>query len=218
MSFKNQPMTWHQSLLLYVITDPESSRGMSHVEVAKQALEGGATALQLRDKNLFTRQLVEKGLEIRKLTRHYGALFLVNDRVDVALAVEADGVHLGQEDMPLHVCRKLVGPRFIIGISARTPEKAREAELGGADYLGSGAVYRTSTKENASSPMGPQGLAEICDSVNLPVVGIGGIGLEKAEEVMKAGAAGVAVISAVVAAQDPAGACRQFRQKLDKYQ
>jgi len=203
-----------EKLLLYVISSSESLRGSTHEAVVEKALSGGATAIQLRDKHLTTRELIKVGDNIRKLTRQYDALFLVNDRLDIALAVEADGVHLGQEDMPLWSCRELVGPDFIIGISARTVEQAREAEKGGADYLGSGPVYATSTKEDSGPVLGLQGLAEICHAVSLPVLGIGGIEAPQSGKVLQAGAAGVAVVSAVVSAEDPAEASREFRKVM----
>ncbi len=201
-------------LLLYVITDAELSRGRSHLEVAKAALDGGATAIQLRDKKSQAASLVETGLELRLLTYRYGALLIVNDRLDVALAVEADGVHLGLEDLPLPFARRLLGPEKILGATARTPEQAVKAQSEGANYVGSGPVFATRTKSDTGPVMGPAGLARICDSVDIPVIGIGGIKHDNARAVLKAGAAGVAVVSAVVAAADITAATREMKRLL----
>ncbi len=203
-----------EKLLLYVITDPHLSLGRSHQEVAERALRGGATAVQLRDKTLNTRELIEVGKELRTITRRLNALFIINDRVDVAMAVEADGVHLGKEDMPVKLCRRLLGQSLLIGFSAKGVEEARAGERNGADYLGSGPVFQTTTKVQKVLPLGTDGLADICSAVNIPVLGVGGIGISEAPRVIHAGAAGVAVVSAVTSAPCPEDACRDFLQVL----
>lgn len=190
---------------LYVITEPAL---YDPVEGSRLALEGGARILQLRDKQATTRRLVEVGLALRQLTRTYGALLIVNDRVDVALAVEADGVHLGQDDMPLPLARRLVGSQMLIGISAETVDEARQAEAEGADYLGVGPMFATHTKPDAGMPVGSQRVREIKAVVSLPVFGIGGITHANASEVLAAGADGICVISAVFGAPDPLSATR----------
>ncbi len=192
---------------LYVITEP----GLyDPIEGARLALEGGAHILQLRDKNATTRRLIEVGSALRTLTRTYNALLIVNDRVDVALAVQADGVHLGQDDMPIALARRIVGERMLIGASTETVPEARQAEQEGADYLGVGPMFATATKPDAGAPVGPQRVREIKAVVSLPVFGIGGITLENASEVLSAGADGICVISAVFGAPDPLEATRQF--------
>ncbi len=191
---------------LYVITDSNLSRGRSHVQVASEAIRGGATVIQLRDKHAEGRELLETGRALRGLTREAGVLFIVNDRVDVAIAVEADGVHVGQQDLPAAVVRRLVGPKMILGVSAANVPEARQAKADGADYLGVGAVFATSTKSDAGAPVGTEILAEIRREVGLPLVGIGGINMHNAAEVIRQGADGVAVISAVVSAPDIAQA------------
>lgn len=201
-------------LLLYVIVDRAFSGGRGEEEVVAAAARGGATAVQLRSKEMTARQLYLTGLSLRTLTRQMGLLFIVNDRVDVALAVDADGVHLGQDDLPLEAARRLMGRRRIIGISVDTAEEARQAERGGADYLGAGPVFATPSKADAGPVMGPEGLRDICRAVRIPVVGIGGIGAHNARQVMEAGAAGVAVISAVVSAPDVTAAARALRSAL----
>jgi len=199
---------------LYVITDRRWGR--SHLEVARAAIEGGATAIQLRDKEATTRELIEAGLALRELTREWGVAFIINDRVDVALAVDADGVHVGQDDMPAKLARKLVGPDKIVGVSASTIEEALQAEADGADYISASPVFATPTKPDAAPPTGLEGLRAIVEAVRIPVVAIGGINEGNVEEVIRAGAAGVAVISAVVGAPDIAAAARRLRQRIEK--
>jgi len=199
---------------LYVITDRRWGR--SHLEVARAAIEGGATAIQLRDKEATTRELIEAGLALRDLTREREVAFIINDRVDVALAVDADGVHVGQDDMPATLARKLVGPDKIVGVSASTIEEALQAEADGADYISASPVFATPTKPDAAPPTGLEGLRAIVEAVRIPVVAIGGINEGNVEEVIRAGAAGVAVISAVVGAPDIAAAARRLRQRIEK--
>ncbi|MCL6613364.1 MAG: thiamine phosphate synthase [Firmicutes bacterium] len=194
---------------LYVVTDRGLAGGRPLVEVVRQALEGGARIVQLREKTLPTREMVELAAALKELARDYGARFIINDRVDVALAVDADGVHLGQEDMPARVARRLIGPHKILGVSVASVEEALRAREEGADYLGAGAVFPTATKGEASV-IGLAGLRAICTAVDLPVVAIGGIDREKVAEVIAAGAAGIAVVSAVMAAPDPAAAAREI--------
>jgi thiamine-phosphate pyrophosphorylase len=201
---------------LYVITDRRLARGRSLLEVARSAIRGGATVVQLRDKEATTRELMETGQRLRALTRQMGATFIVNDRADVALAVEADGVHLGVDDLPVPVARRLMGPEAIIGFSPETVEEARQAEADGADYLGVGAVFGTGIKPDAGSPIGLEGLGEIVRAVSIPVVAIGGITAANAARCIRAGAAGVAVIGAVVAADDIEAAARRLREQIEE--
>lgn len=200
----------------HVITDSKRSRGRSHLEVAQAAIRGGATVVQLRDKEATTRELVETGRVLRDLIREMGVTFIVNDRVDVALAVEADGVHLGVDDMPVPIARRLMGSRAIIGFSPETLQQARQAEANGADYLGVGAVFGTGTKPDSGPSIGVEGLREMVQAVSIPVVAIGGITADNATQCIQAGAAGVAVISAVVAAEDVEAAARRLREQIEK--
>jgi thiamine-phosphate pyrophosphorylase len=197
-------------LSLYIITDRLLSRGRSHREVVEKAIAGGATCIQLREKDITTRELFALAEDLRKLTRERGVAFIVNDRLDIALAVEADGVHLGQDDLPLPAARRLMPPEMILGVSAGDLHQAREAQSLGASYLGVGAVFMTGTKADAGEPIGLQALSSICHSVSIPVIGIGGINTANARQVIEAGAAGVAVISSVVAAADIASAAREI--------
>jgi thiamine-phosphate pyrophosphorylase len=197
---------------LYVITDRRTAGGRPLVEVVQAAINGGATVIQLRLKESSTREMLSLGRQLHELTRRVGLPLIVDDRVDVALALQAEGVHLGQEDMPAEVARRLIGPDRILGVSARSVAEAKEAEAAGADYLGVGDIFGTTSKPDAGAPIGLERFAEIVSSVSIPVVGIGGITLENAALVMQSGAAGVAVISAVIGAPDPEAAARRLRQ------
>ncbi|MBC7223176.1 MAG: thiamine phosphate synthase [Anaerolineae bacterium] len=196
---------------LYVLTD--EGGGHSHLEVAEAAIAGGATVIQFRDKKMDARRLYETALRLREMTRKAGVTFIVNDRVDVALAVDADGVHVGQQDLPAAVVRRLVGPHKIVGLSATNVEEALEAEReGAADYLGVGPIFTFPTviKPDASPPMGLEGLRAIVQRVSLPVVAIGGIEHDNVAEVVRTGVAGVAVVHAVAWAEDVADAARRM--------
>lgn len=200
---------------LYVITDAKLSCGRSHLEVIRAAIAGGATVVQYREKEGTTRRMIEEARALRELACQAGVPFIVNDRVDVALAVDADGVHVGQDDMPAHLARKLMGPGKIIGVSVDNLEQALQAERDGADYVGAGPIFATPTKPDAAPPIGVEGLAEICRRVSIPVVAIGGINAENAGTVIEAGAAGVAVVSAIVAALDVEAAARRLREVVE---
>jgi thiamine-phosphate pyrophosphorylase len=172
-------------LRLYVITDA-TFRGRTHEEVAEAALRGGATVLQFREKHATTRHLYETARRLRELCRSLAVPFIVNDRVDIALAVDADGVHVGPDDLPVAVVRQLLGPHRIVGASAGNVEEALRAQEEGATYLGVGAVYATGTKPDAGAPIGPGGLGEIVRAVRIPVVGIGGITRETVPDMVQA--------------------------------
>ena len=205
-------MKLREKLKLYVITD---RRLRNEVESVREALEGGATAIQLRLKEVPTREMLEVGREIRKITQDYDALYIVNDRVDVALAVDADGVHVGQDDMPVEIVKE-IAPHLIVGVSASNLREALEGERGGADYIGAGSVFPTRTKEDARL-LGLEGLKEIVRNVHIPVVAIGGINHENVREVLKVGVDGVAVISAILGAEDVVEATRRMREIVEEY-
>jgi len=200
-------------LRLYVIPDPVQGSGRTMAEQARLALEGGAGAIQLRHKEATSRELYDEALEFRKLCCVHGALFIVNDRLDIALAAGADGVHLGAEDLPVAVARRLAPKDFIIGATARTPEAAVEAEKEGADYLGVGAVFPTRSKSDARV-IGLEGLRKVTQAVSLPCVAIGGITAEVVPEILAVGVSGVAVIGAIVGASDIRAAAANFRKVL----
>jgi thiamine-phosphate pyrophosphorylase len=202
-------------LRLIVITDPDCGAGREIVDVARAALRGGAPALQLRGKDQPAREQAALARALLAETRAAGALLFVNDRLDVALAAGADGVHLGQDDLPLEAARRIVPSGFLIGISTETEELARTAERGGADYVGVGPVYATGSKADAGEAVGCARIAEVAAAVSIPVVGIGGIAAGSAAEVVRAGAAGIAVISAVMRAADPERAVRDLLRAVD---
>jgi thiamine-phosphate pyrophosphorylase len=204
-----------ETLRLYVITDRALARGRPDIEIAREAIAGGATALQLRWKAGPLSEALQVGHALRALCREAGVLFVVNDRVDLALALEADGVHVGVSDLPVPETRKLVGESMVVGFSPETLEQALAAEAAGADYLGVGPVYPTTTKPDAGPAVGLEHLAQIAGAVGIPVVGIGGITAANAAAVIRAGAVGVAVISAVVGAGDVREAARQLREVVD---
>ena len=201
---------------LYVITDESLSKGHTHVDLARMALAGGADVIQLRDKKLGGKELLKYALEIRELTKNSGALFIVNDRLDVALASGADGVHLGQDDLPAGFVRKLCPPGFIIGVSAGTVDEAIHAERDGADYVGLGPIFNTASKTDAGPACGLDTLRAIKGSITIPVVAIGGIGQYNAADVLSSGADGLAVISAVVSQDDVELAARRLKTLIIK--
>lgn len=197
-------------LALVVITDPACGEGRSIVDVVRAALLGGAPSIQLRAKEQPAREQVELARALLRETRSAAALLFVNDRLDVALAAGADGAHLGQDDLPAAAARKIVPPGFLIGVSAETAELARAAVRDGADYVGVGPVYPTGSKADAGEAIGCARLAEVARAVPIPAVAIGGIAAENAGDAVRAGAAGVAVISAVMRAASPEAATREL--------
>jgi thiamine-phosphate pyrophosphorylase len=201
---------------LYVITDEAVSKGLSHAEVAQRAIAGGADIIQLRDKSCGCRELVSVGRALHTLTKKTSTLFIVNDRLDVALACGADGVHLGQEDMRASVARQIAPPGFIIGISVGTVDEAARAEREGADYVAVSPVFSTASKADAGHGHGTDALQKIKNAVTIPVIAIGGIGQENVLDVIAAGADGVAVISAVVGSQDITRAARELKAMIRK--
>jgi thiamine-phosphate pyrophosphorylase len=197
-----------QAFRLVVITDREAA-GLRGVEgVVAAALRGGARCIQLREKLLGAGETLPLAHRLRLLTRAAGALFIVNDRVDLALASEADGVHLGPDDLPVGAVRGMVPPGFLVGYSTDDPDVARRAVEEGADYLGCGTVWPTDSKADAGGAIGPEGLARVAGAVSVPVVAIGGITPERARLLRGTGAAGVAVIRSVMAAPDPEATVR----------
>lgn len=196
---------------LCVVTDAGLSRGRGHMDVVSAAIRGGATMIQLREKAATTTSFVELGQQLRAVTREAGVPLIVNDRVDVALAVGADGVHVGQDDMPAAMARHLIGTSMILGVSATSLEEALRGERDGADYLGVGPIFPTGTKPDAGPAMGISGLLAIANRVRIPIVAIGGIGPDNVASMIAAGAGGVAVVSAVVSAPDVERAARRLR-------
>ncbi|MFA5384433.1 MAG: thiamine phosphate synthase [Eubacteriales bacterium] len=201
---------------LYVIVGERFSGGRDTVEVVRSAISGGATVIQLRDKESSDSRLLGKSLELRRLTHSKGVPLIINDRIDIALAVDADGVHLGQDDLPVSTARQLLGPGKIIGLSTHSLEQARRARRQGADYIGVGPVFDNKTKENGEKPVGLELLRQVSGEIDLPWVAIGGINKSNVSEVISAGAKGVAVVTAVVSAPDIRAAALFLREEIVK--
>ena len=200
-------------LHLCVITDP-SLAGRDHVAIAAAALDGGADMIQLRDKSGDLRALLPQARAIQALCRVHGAIFIVNDRLDLALAAGADGAHVGQDDLPPVAARRLLGPGKILGVSTHDRAQAEAACGAGADYIGFGPMFPTGTKDTGYTPRGLVGLREVRAAVGLPILAIGGITLETAADVIAAGATAPAVMSAIIAAPDIAGTAAAFRARV----
>jgi len=207
-------------LRLNAIVDPERAGGFALADLAARCVRGGATLVQLRDKHSETRVLIEQARAIKRALSSFAAPLVVNDRVDVAMAAGADGVHLGQDDMAVDDARGLLGPGAIIGLSIKSVQEAEAARLDLVDYVGSGGVYATASKQQKNAPIGAAGLARIIAVLrrrapDLPVCGIAGIDASNAGEVIAAGGDGVAVISALSLVPDPEAAARELREIVD---
>lgn len=201
---------------LYLVTDRSLSKGRSTSEIVAAAVAGGVSCIQLREKSCGTREFLNEALALQPLLKSRNIPLIINDRLDIALAIEADGVHLGQSDMPIGMARKIAGDSLIIGISAESVDDALRAEQEGADYLGISPVFSTPTKTDTAPPLGLEGVRQIRALVDIPLVGIGGINSDNAESVLAAGADGIAVVSAIVSAADPAGAAKKLKTLIDQ--
>ena len=199
------------SLLLYAVTDRSWLDGRTLYSQVEEALEGGATFLQLREKDLDEEHFLEEAKELQALCRRYGVPFIVNDNVDVALAMGADGIHVGQSDMEAGDVRKLLGPDRILGVSAQTVEQALLAQKRGADYLGVGAVFPTGSKDDADD-VSSDTLRALCEAVSIPVVAIGGISHNTVMQLRGSGICGIAVISAIFAQKDIKAATKELKE------
>ncbi len=199
---------------LYVVLDPDACGGRDAIDVARLALEGGASLIQWRDKRRDKGDQLSQARAVRELCARHGALFIVNDHVDLALALEADGVHLGQRDLPVEAARPLVAPEFIIGVSTNNPQEAQRAQEKGASYVAVGSVFPTGSKER-TRPASPGRVREVKAAVDLPVVAIGGINASNIDQVVEAGADAVAVISAVCSAEDVRAAARELAARFE---
>ena len=204
-----------EDLLLYAVTDRMWLNGRTLKEVVKESLDGGVTFLQLREKNLDDKHFLEEAVELQELCKQYKVPFIVNDNVDIALKMNADGVHVGQSDMQAADVRAKLGPDKIIGVSAQTVEQAVLAQQRGADYLGVGAVFPTGSKADADD-VSFETLKAICEAVTIPVVAIGGITQENLEQFKGSGICGIAVISAIYAQSDIKEASRKLKETTKK--
>lgn len=207
MNIKASDMT------LYAVTDAAWTGEKTLTEQTEEAMKGGITFLQLREKHLPEAEFLKEAIEIRDLARKYQIPFVINDNIEIAQKAEADGVHVGQDDMPVEEVRQILGPDKIIGVSAHNVEEAVRAEQGGADYLGVGAVYPTSTKENTSA-VSMEEMKKICQTVSIPVVAIGGIKKDNINVLTGTGVDGIAVVSAIFAAKDIRKAARELLEAV----
>lgn len=203
------------AMTLYAVTDRTWTKETTLMEQVKEALEGGITFLQLREKNLSEEEFIEEAKEMKELADSYQVPFVINDNIKVALAVDADGVHIGQDDMAVEEARKLLGEDKIIGVSAHNVEEARKAQKGGADYLGVGAVCATSTKKDANV-VSKEEIKKICQEVDIPVVAIGGIKKDNIKTLKGTDVDGVAVVSAIFAADDIKNSTKQLKSLVEE--
>ncbi len=199
---------------LYLVTDRDLSLGRSNLEVIQAAVRGGVTLVQLREKEATTKEFYQEGLKIRAYLKARDIPLIINDRIDMALALDAEGVHLGQEDMPIDAARKILGPQKIIGASVFTPEEAKIAEALGADYLGLSPIFVTETKPELIQHLGIKGIPLLKEAVKIPVVGIGSMSESNAYEAVKAGLDGVAVVSAICSREDPRAAAEAIKKEV----
>ena len=200
--------------MLHVLTDTVLQDRYSHTDLARLAVAGGADTIQYRQKTGTTREMIETAMAIQEICTDADIPLIVNDRVDVAIAAGADGVHLGQDDFPVRKARELLGSDRIIGVSGGSVEEAQQGIAGGADYVGFGPIYATGSKADAGFPQGLAGLSEIARVLSVPVIAIGGIDADTAAEVMREGTHGIAVISAVCCQADPEGATRRLLERI----
>lgn len=201
-------------LTLYLVAGSDAVGARSLVEVIEAAVRGGVTLVQLREKAMPDAAMIALAREVRNVLQPHGVPLIINDRVGVALAAGADGVHLGVEDVGAAQARARLGPERILGVSAGTPEEAALVDPALADYVGVGSVFATATKPDAGPPIGIEGLVDLKTRIPLPVVAIGGIGAAQAEAVMATGVAGIAVVSAICGALDPEAAARELRAAI----
>jgi len=202
---------------LYLVTDRSLTKGRAIEWIIEEAVKGGVTMVQLREKDCCTNDFVQLAIRIKQLLKPFNVPLIINDRLDVALAVDADGLHIGQSDMPYHIARKILGYNKIIGLSVETMLQAKDANLLDVDYLGISPVFATGTKTDILTPFGLEGIREIASFSKHPLVGIGGIHSGNAKAIMEAGANGVAVVSAIVSATNPADASRIIKQQIGVY-
>ncbi len=188
-------------LSLYLVTD-KSDNTEKFLNTIEEAIKGGVTIVQIREKTADTLDFYKLALKVKEITTQYNVPLIINDRIDIALAVDADGIHVGQTDMPCDVTRRLVGPDKIVGVSASTIKEAKKAEKDGADYIGTGAIFPTVTKDDAKKVTKKE-LKEIVDSINIPVVAIGGITIENAPELIDTGIRGLSVVSEIMSSDNP---------------
>ncbi|MCK0471504.1 thiamine phosphate synthase [Halalkalibacter sp. APA_J-10(15)] len=200
---------------LYAITGEEFHQGRDLIDVMEEAIKGGVDMIQLRDKRSSKKEVFEKAKKLRQLTLQYDVPFIVNDHIDVALAVDADGIHIGQDDLPIEEARKIVGNK-LIGLSTHHIEEARAAVKAGADYIGVGPIFSTKSKVDVVDPVTTEYIKQVVAEITIPFVAIGGIKLHNVDQVLEAGASRICMISEIVGAEDIQSVCQQFVRKLSK--
>ena len=196
---------------VYLVTDRRNKTDEEFLNIIEEAIKGGTTIVQLREKTASTKEFYDLAFKVKEITSRYDVPLLINDRIDIALAVDSEGVHIGQDDMPAGIAREIIGEDKILGVSASTVEEAKKAEIDSADYIGSGAVFPTATKDDADS-VSEEELKEIVDSIDIPVVAIGGITIENAHTLKASGIAGFSVVSAIMSAEDPKEASEKLKE------
>ena len=205
-----------QQVDVYPVTCEELSEGRSNLEVLEAVIRGGAKVIQLREKEYQKRDLYDLALKFREITTRAGVLLMINDHVDIALGVEADGVHLGQEDLPVQVARKLA-PELLIGASTHSLEQALQAEKDGADYINIGPIFSTQTKEGVGDSLGPEAITEIGPQIKVPFTVMGGINEENIDQVLAAGARRVAMVTAITKAEDIVARVRLLKERIIEF-
>jgi thiamine-phosphate pyrophosphorylase len=204
-------------LSLYLVTDSSLTKNRSLTWTIEEAIKGGVTMVQVREKNCSTFEFLQLAEKIKVITQFHHIPLIINDRVDIALAVDADGVHIGQSDMPYGIARKILGHAKIIGLSVETIEEAREANNLDVDYIGISPVFGTNTKLNIKTPLGLEGIRSISSFSKHSIVGIGGINPQNTPDILKAGANGVAVVSAIISAENPLIVSTEFTQTIHNF-
>lgn len=201
---------------LYAITGEQFHEGRNLIDVMEEAIIGGVDIIQLRDKKNSKKVVLEKAKQLKALARKYNVPLIINDHIDIALAIDADGIHIGQDDLPLVEARKIVGPNKIIGISTHAIEEAKEAERNGADYIGVGPIFATKSKEDVVDPVTTKYIEEVVNEIKIPFVAIGGIKLHNVDQVLNAGATRICAISEIVGSENVTKTCQAFLNKINE--
>lgn len=207
-------MFYKEMLKLYLVTDRKWLNGRKLTDDLEKAILGGVTTIQLREKNLSNEEFISIAKEVKKVCQNYHIPFIINDNLEVALAINSDGIHIGQNDIPASIVRKQIGPNKILGVSVHNLKEAFQAKIDGADYVGVGAIFSTETKNDATN-VTLDSLKKICDNIDLPVVAIGGINLDNISKLKDINIAGIAVVSAIMNADDITAASGQLVRELN---
>ncbi|WP_282126893.1 thiamine phosphate synthase [Marinifilum flexuosum] len=205
-----------EDLNLYLVTDKELANGKALEDIVEEAVKGGVSMVQIREKEANSKDFYQLADTVKKVLEKYKVPLIINDRLDIALAVDADGLHIGQSDLPYHVARKILGPNKIIGLSVENIEQARQANQLDVDYIGLSPVFSTQTKNDIAKPLELDGVKEIMSFSKHPAVAIGGINSTNTADIIKAGADGIAVVSAIVCAEDPCNAAKELKEIVNK--